>query len=242
MTRYDWKRFTELSDTNYKKARDNGDIDEIKNHNILKGGMYELSFIEMQCKAYFRKNIRKGKALDIACGIGYMSKCMAQKGHSVVGFDLNQDAIAIANDTYLDIDFFVSDASTPIESIRSNKYDLVLAREVHCFSRINDEIYQENLVKMYLDLLRPGGVLVIAHSRHGADTNYPSISYSALNEKLDQDKYLTAGPHFLFLFKHLRLIIFPPARILIAIQSFLTKILAILTGRRWIEYFMIYKQ
>lgn len=241
MSTYDWKRFTELSDTNYKAARDSGDINEIKNHNILKGGISELIFIETLCKAYFNRNIRKGKALDIACGIGYMSKCLADMGHSVVGFDLNHDAIAIANDTFPSIDFFVSDASTPTEFITSNQYDLVVAREVHCFSRIKDEIYQEGLVGMYLDLLRPGGVLVIAHSRHGADTNYPSISFRSLNKNLDKGRYLTAGPYYIFLFKHLRLNIFPATRSLIATQSFLTKILAILTGRRWIEFFLIYK-
>ena len=121
-----------------------------------------------------------------------------------------------------------------------HKYDLIMAREVHCFSRIKDELFQENLVKVYLELLNPGGILVIAHSRIGADTKYPSISFNSLARALDCSKYSTAGPHFMFLYKHLKL--FFPLRYVISIQSAVTRILATLSGRRWIEFFIILKK
>lgn len=238
--KYDWKKYTARSDERYKAARDNNNVEDLERHNILKGGEVELRFVRDLAKAYFNTGLNTHKALDVACGIGYVSKCLADLGYEVVGFDLNPDAIAIAKSRHPTVDFFVSDASDLVDTVSQHQYDLIMAREVHCFSRIADDMYHQNLVETYLALLNPGGVLVIAHSRTGVDTQYPSIDFKSLSNALDPHRYLVTGPHFMFLYKHLRLFI--PLRIVISIQSQLTKLIALLSGKRWIEFFVILKK
>jgi SAM-dependent methyltransferase len=206
----------------------------------LKDGEIELRFIEDICMAYFKKDLKPGKALDVACGIGYMSECLNVRGYEVTGFDINSDAISIAKSKNSNINFLTSDASILDESILKEKYDLILAREVHCFSRIKDEIYQNDLVNTYLDILNPGGTLIIAHSRMGIDTKFPSISYKSLIESLDNRSYKFAGPLFMFLYKHLKISL--SIKFYIMLQSKISNILAFITGRRWIEFFIIYKE
>lgn len=238
--KYDWKKYTARSDERYKTARHSNSVEDLQSHNILKGGEIEVRFVRDLAKAYFNRDLKIYRALDVACGIGHMSKCLADLGFKVVGFDLNPDAIAIARSKNPTLDFCISDASELAEAVSKYKYDLILAREVHCFSRICDDLYHQNLVETYLDLLEPGGMLVIAHSRTGVDTQYPSINFDALRNVLDSQKYLVTGPHFMFLYKHLKL--FFPSRIVISIQSHLSRLLALSTGSRWIEFFILLKR
>lgn len=237
---YDWKKFTLRSDERYKVARANNNVLDLDRHNILKDGEIELRFIKDLTKAYFKNDLKVNTALDVACGIGYMSKCLADQGCEVTGFDLNSDAIAIAKSEYPEINFFISDATDLSNDITNRSFDLILSREVHCFSRVSDSSFHHNLVNTYLDMLNPGGIMVIAHSRIGADTKYPSINFLSLKSSLDPTKYLTAGPVFIFLYKHLKL--YFPFRIVIIAQSFLSKLIALLTGKRWIEFFLILKK
>ena len=138
------------------------------------------------------------------------------------------------------IDFFISNASELVGEVSQYQYDFILAREVHCFSRISDDVYHQNLVETYLGLLKPGGVLVIAHSRTGVDTQYPSIDFQSLSNVLDSHKYVFTGPHFTFLYKHLKLFI--PFRSVISVQSYMTRLIALLSGKRWIEFFILLKK
>jgi len=119
------------------------------------------------------------------------------------------------------------------------KYDLILAREVHCFSRIKDEMHQNDLVNTYLDILNTGSALIIADSRMGIDTKFPSISYKSLIESLDNRGYKFAGPLFMFLYKHLKISL--STKFYIMLQSKTSNILAFITGGRWIEFFIIHK-
>lgn len=238
--KYDWTKYTARSDERYKAARDNNNVEDLQSHNILKGGEVELRFVRDLAKAYFNRDLNINRALDVACGIGYMSQCLADVGYKVVGFDLNPDAIAIAKSRNPTIDFFISNASELVGEVSQYQYDLILAREVHCFSRISDDVYHQNLVETYLGLLKPGGVLVIAHSRTGVDTQYPSIDFQSLSNVLDPHKYVFTGPHFMFLYKHLKL--FVPFRIVILVQSYMTRLIALLFGKRWIEFFILLKK
>ena len=109
--------------------------------------------------------MKKGKALDVCCGIGEISRYLTTIGFDTVGFDLSEDAIKIAKKIEPDGNFHICDATDLNNKISSQKYDLILIREAHPFTRIHDDKFQVKLISTYLDLLQPDGILVIAQAR-----------------------------------------------------------------------------
>jgi 2-polyprenyl-3-methyl-5-hydroxy-6-metoxy-1,4-benzoquinol methylase len=173
---YDWKEFTAQSDRRYSDARQTGYMGELAAHNILSSGDVELRFIADIVRSHVNRVLAKGLALDVCCGSGYMSSCLAGQGYRVRAFDMNADAVQLAGKNYPDIDFRVDDAASPSSAITADRYDLILIREAHPFSRVCDDEFQCNLLRDYISLLKPNGVLAIGHARRGGGMNYPSVS------------------------------------------------------------------
>lgn len=240
MTKNKWRKFTKLSDDCYRKVLENNDIVELRNHNILQDGEIEYAFIADLARLYARKKLGPGSALDVCCGAGYMSNCLKNLGYHVRAFDINLDAVTIAKQTYPDIDFFVDDAASPSTLVSEAKYDFILIREAHPFSRVCDRDFQMKLVSKYLSMLKTDGVIAIGHARRGSTTNYDSVSFSQIRSYLKPSRAVIYGPYFMFAYKHLNLI--RSTKLLIRLSSLLSSILQKVTGARWIEYTIIHKK
>lgn len=199
---HNWRRYMELSDECYRKANSkcNSDLSELANHNLVVGGEIELRTVFSIITG--RWGVKPaGKALDLCCGAGAMTKCLYHLGLEATGMDLNTDAIELARKNFVDCRFLVGDATDPAPALMGENFDLILVREAHPFSRINDIEFQIATIDCYLSILNPGGFLIIAHARFGGDMSYPSLDFGLASRLLIGRGVLTAGPLFLALIK-----------------------------------------
>ena len=226
------------SDKRYEKALATGDLSFLRSHNLLHGIDIEIQFLFNLILSSFGKELKKGKALDVCCGIGTITRYLDKIGFDTVGFDLNQDAIKIAKKIDPDGNYFASDATKVCGKILSSKYKLIFIREAHPFTRIHDDKFQIKLISKYLELLETGGVLVIAQAT-GKKILEPSVSFSAVKSYFTDKNYQLSGPYMLFLYKHLRLKRAPLW--LIKSLSLLSQIVAFIFNLRLIAYFVVYK-
>jgi 2-polyprenyl-3-methyl-5-hydroxy-6-metoxy-1,4-benzoquinol methylase len=239
--KYNWLTFTKQSDVRYKNARTQKDgYSALKSHNILSSGDVELRFIQDMIVAVGGKKFNKGKALDVCCGAGHMSSCLVDMGMQVVGFDLNKDAISLATSNVKDATFYVSDAVNLVADITTTGYDLILIREAHPFSRINDFDFQKKILDQYFSILNSGGVLVIAHANSGGRMPFPSIDFVLLAKWAEDNCYSFTGPFYMFLYKHLNLK--SPNQFLIKAGSLLSLLLSKIFNQRWIQFVCIVKK
>ncbi len=237
---YDWKEFTAQSDRRYSDARQTGNVGELAAHNILSSGDVELRFIADVVRSHGHRDLPKGLALDVCCGSGYMSSCLAGQGYRVKAFDMNADAVQLAGRSYPDIDFRVDDAASPSSAITAERYDLILIREAHPFSRVCDDEFQRSLLRDYIALLKPNGVLAIGHARRGGGMSYPSISYAAMKNAISDAGAFVYGPYFMFGYKHLKLA--SASKFIISVSSLASNVASRVMGSRWIEYVVIHRK
>lgn len=241
--KYNWSKYTIRSDENYASAILNKDRTLISNHNITSGARDELKFIFNLYESHSGKPITIGNALDVCCGAGTMSSELRKEGYSVSAFDLNKDAILLAKSFDSEVKFIVGDASTPLEYYASHKFDLILIREAHPFSRISSPEFHKNLIENYISLLTPNGLIVIAHASIGGGMNAESIdlaAYTLLQDSDNSNTVTTIGPYSFFLLKHLR--ISTKNKYAVSFLSACTKILQRLVRARWIEFYLIYRK
>ena len=234
---YNWSKYTKKSDLKYQKALVTGDTKDLFDHNILKDGHIEVKFIEDLVNVFFSYKILKNNALDVCCGVGYMTQVLKSMGFKTIGFDINKDAISIAKLSDPKGKYYNCDAVYPDAEILNQKYDLIMIREAHPLSRIRNDNFQNKFIQKYLKLLNPGGVCVISHARKGGGMFYPSLSFKNLKKYLVNKKYKSTGPHFIFFYKHFK--IESPSKLKILILSVLSKIFSIITSMRHIEFFII---
>jgi 2-polyprenyl-3-methyl-5-hydroxy-6-metoxy-1,4-benzoquinol methylase len=99
--------------------------------------------------------------LDAGCGNGFVAGKLAQLGYKVIGIDLAEDGIAIAQTNYPNVRFEVCSVYDDIEAIVNN-VDLVVSTEVieHLFS---PKTFLDNLHKV----VRPGGHIILTTPYHG---------------------------------------------------------------------------
>ena len=139
--KYNWDKFTAQSDKRYKIARESNNISKLESHNIVDGVEKEIAFISAISKGFFGLDLA-GKALDVCCGVGFMSQGLYKSRFEVTGFDLNTDAIELGANLFPACHFLHADATSPPMSVTGSQYNLILIREAHPFSRVDDFNYQ----------------------------------------------------------------------------------------------------
>ncbi len=234
----DWLRFTARSDTRYKMALEGADGGDLAHHNLLSGGMRELRIAFDLARLYFKTVPEGGAALDLCCGAGYMSDCLRQFGFNTLGADLNADAIALAQKRYGENRYLEADVSRPDNFLSDESFNLILAREAHPFSRIGDFDFHLEMIRSYLSILEPGGLMIIAHARRGGGMDFPSIDYNRLKQRADLGVLMT-GPFMPQLIKRFG----PSLRSRAAVNALSAgaRFYQTLTGTRLIEIFLLYK-
>ena len=101
------------------------------------------------------------KILDVGCGAGYVSLELARSGHYVVGIDISNSCIKIAEETFKSNPFKEGFGSLeyhvmPFWEVRGN-YDAIL------FSGVLHHFYDpDKTINRALNLLSPGG-LILCH-------------------------------------------------------------------------------
>jgi tellurite methyltransferase len=112
----------------------------------------------------------RGRALDVACGLGRHAFWLAARGLDTVGIDRNRDAVAFVNDEarrrVLPLRASIVDLEGEDVSLESAAYDVVVV--VHYLHR--------PLFPALRGAVRPGGMLVYetftsAQARRGKPTN-----------------------------------------------------------------------
>lgn len=234
-----WHEFTQQSDRRYRAALDaGGDLRMLAPHNVVSGGDAELRTV-LSMAASLVSAYPSGRALDVCCGAGFMARHLADAGFDVTGIDINADAIALATAQNPDCRFLTGDAARPDQVFCTERFDFILIREAHPFSRIDDFDMQFSLLSGYLRILNPGGLIVLAHARRGGGMNTRSFNYVEANRRLRADGFQTAGPYFLSLIK--RFGGNRPRRLRCALLSLLTQAIQKSLDLRLAEAFFIKK-
>lgn len=123
---------------------------------------YVTSPYERQRVALIRGLIPPGngkKSLDLGCGIGFFSRILKEKGWTVLGIDIDQEAIELAKGTCsrdATISFQVGDVEEFVHS-SGDTFDLILCLEV--IEHLNG---YEKLMADIVRLLAPGGILIVS--------------------------------------------------------------------------------
>jgi SAM-dependent methyltransferase len=103
------------------------------------------------------------RLLDLGCGVGAVSRRLFQRGFSVVGVDINSDAIAEARRTAEGVTFLVRDVASPRGlELDEAPFDGVVCQLV--LSIVGDVFDRRRLLANALDSLRPGGGFYLSAS------------------------------------------------------------------------------
>ncbi|MFI1698333.1 class I SAM-dependent methyltransferase [Streptomyces bobili] len=105
---------------------------------------------------------RPGDLLDLGCGTGSLSLLAAERGHRVTGVDLSPAMVEQARTKLAGRDavFLVGDAAAP--PVGEERFDTVLVR--HVLWTLPDP---GRALRLWRDLLRPGGRLVLVEGVWG---------------------------------------------------------------------------
>jgi SAM-dependent methyltransferase len=111
--------------------------------------------------AHYRKRMlrlagRRGRALDLGCGTGGLTRALALRCASVVGIDASRGMIEAARERNwgLNIEYLVSDAAAYLEG-RRDEFDLIVS--VAAFHHMDEE----RMLALCASALRPGGMLLV---------------------------------------------------------------------------------
>ncbi len=103
------------------------------------------------------------RLLDLGCGVGAVSRRLFEKGFSVVGVDINSEAVAEARRTVEGVAFHVRDVASPngLELDEAPFDGVVCQLVLSIVSGLSD---RRRLLANALDSLRPGGFFYLSAS------------------------------------------------------------------------------
>lgn len=112
---------------------------------------------------------RFGRALDIGCGLGVLSRRLAARADNVLGLDLAEAAVARARARNADIpnmEFAQADIFDLPPELNGN-FDLVLLADVLYYAPDTSHEAYRALAARVADLLKPGGVCIVCDHYFG---------------------------------------------------------------------------
>ncbi|MCS6808724.1 MAG: methyltransferase domain-containing protein [Bacteroidota bacterium] len=122
--------------------------------------------------------------LDIGCGTGHLTSCIAQAGAEVIGIDASPDMVREARRLYPQITFVEADATTcSLETVsREQPFDAVFSNAaLHWIPRA------EAVLECVHDMLKPGGRFVAEFGGKGNVAHIRRAARQALLEILGRD-------------------------------------------------------
>jgi SAM-dependent methyltransferase len=125
---------------------------------------------------------------DLGCGTGTLSLLLAEAGYAVDGVDFSPEMVARAHAKAGDLcTFTLGDADRPPRA--SGAYDVVLSRHV-----LWAMPSPADAVRRWIDLLVPGGRLVLVEGHRSTGAGRPAEQTVALVEATGRDAELTRQP------------------------------------------------
>jgi SAM-dependent methyltransferase len=131
-----------------------------------------------------------GRVADLGCGTGTLSLLLAEEGFSVDGVDLSPEMVRLARAKAGDrrgVTFVEGDAAAP--PLAPGGYDVVLCR--HVLWAMPDPA---ETLRRWIDLLRPGGSLVLVEGRWFNGAGLSAAETVALVEESGRAAELTRLP------------------------------------------------
>lgn len=128
----------------------------------------------------------RGRVLDCACGVGYGSRKLAEVFEQVEAVDVFDEAIAMARERYDHprIAWRCMDAVRLRDVFKEQSFDAIV-----CFQTIESIAGDKKLLDDFLELLKPGGVLLIDTPLRKQHVDRPENRhhkrYYALDEWID---------------------------------------------------------
>lgn len=98
------------------------------------------------------------QVLDAACGEGYGSSMLAKTAATVIGVDIDDDAISHAQQRYADqtnLEFQTADCTEL--PFGADRFDLIV-----CFETLEHLIAQQSMMSGFRRVLKPGGMLILS--------------------------------------------------------------------------------
>jgi ubiquinone/menaquinone biosynthesis C-methylase UbiE len=108
----------------------------------------------------------RGRALDFGCGLGRMTRALAQHFDEVVGVDISEEMIRGASDANADVDgvSFVVNHASDLNRFPDASFDLIYS--VIVLQHVPDRVAIESYVSDFCRVLRPGGLAVFTLPSH----------------------------------------------------------------------------
>lgn len=135
----------------------------MSNYNILAQYYDELTLdVDYEVRSdyisgFFKPN---GSVLDLACGTGSISKCLIEKGYSVIGLDLSEDMLSIASNKLSDTDGDYSLIKGDMTNFKlTEKVDNCICA-LDSLNHLNDIEEIKNTLKCVYNSLNEDGIFV----------------------------------------------------------------------------------